>query len=653
MENPFLRRASELLRDDEAFLAIVSPEPVTFHLKRPGESGKLYDRLVLLRGTPGSGKTTLARLFELPTLSTLLRNQSFTGHKELHAALSACRAIEDDEPRVLGCRLPMESDYRDFWEFPYANEVKTGLMASLLQARTVLAWFRHLRAAGIPPDQVELVTRPESQGVLDTIGGTQGKDLLKRAADVENRMYKVITALVAPEESALAAEVGDPYRPFDHIERIRVPAVHGAGGGTRDFIPLAIFDDAHVLHPEQFRALERLLIRRELRIARWIIARFDVLLPEEALAAAIEDRSDGTERPGVKAERETELILLQSSGRRRQQREQFRTVAKSMATRYLRKTQILNDKGLTVLGNVLGETEPILTAGRLGDLEKNVNGTQRRLKVSQPKREGFEKQIRDYWGDKTALPPHIALAMLSVMMHRYNVRRGRTSPSLFESRDDTGEGSAEPMAAEPMISVAANREVYEAAVFQLFHHYDRPYYFGIDNVCDASSENAEQFLHMSGELVEAVATLLARSKSPTLTPAAQHKLLREHGAKIMKEWDFPQDAAVRRVVKRIADLCLEKSLEPNGAVIANAFGIPQAEFDKLAKTAPEVARVLQFAVAYNAITLVPHYTCQDEVWCLLELGGVALLKYGLTLKRGGFIKGAVVQLALFVAEEPT
>jgi hypothetical protein len=80
MENPFLRRATEFLRDDEAFLAIVSPEPVTYFLGRPGKAGTLYDRLVLLRGTPGSGKTTLARLFEFPTLATLLRNESFTGH---------------------------------------------------------------------------------------------------------------------------------------------------------------------------------------------------------------------------------------------------------------------------------------------------------------------------------------------------------------------------------------------------------------------------------------------------------------------------------------------------------------------------------------------------------------------------------------------
>src|SRR3954452_1155702 len=185
MENPFLRRATEFLRDDEAFLAIVSPEPVTYFLGRPGKAGTLYDRLVLLRGTPGSGKTTLARLFEFPTLATLLRNESFTGHKDLYASLCACGAIAEDRPAVLGCRLPLESDYRDFWEFPYPDELKANLMTALLQARTVLGWFRHLRAAGVPAGEVRLVTRPEAHEVLDTIGGVAGELVRARASAVE------------------------------------------------------------------------------------------------------------------------------------------------------------------------------------------------------------------------------------------------------------------------------------------------------------------------------------------------------------------------------------------------------------------------------------------------------------------------------------
>jgi hypothetical protein len=647
MENPFLRRATEFLRDDEAFLAIVSPEPVSYHLERPGSSGALYDRLVQLRGTPGSGKTTLARLFEFPTICTLLRNKSFTGHKDLYAALSACKAIEGEQPRVLGCRLPMESDYRDFWEFPYPNEVKTGLMSSILQARTVLGWFRHLRVAGITPAQVRLITRPESEPVLDTIGGVEGDALVRRAAEVENRIYKVMSALVPPGESDLAAEVGAPYRPFDHIERVRVPALHGERGVFLDLLPLAIFDDAHVLHPEQFRAFEHFLVRRELRIARWIIARFDVLLPDEALAAAIEDRSDTSEYPGVTAGRDTEPILLQSSGRRRKQRERFRSLAKDMATRYLRRMPLLNDKGLTVLGNVLGEGDVGITPGRMRELEERVDATQRRLRIPAQQREGYEEQIKSFWGDKSPLPRDVALAMLNAMLHRFEVRRGRAAgaPSLFEAdAEEAGDGEGES------IVVAANGAVYDTAVFHLFRIYDRPYYYGIDSVCDASSENAELFLRLSAELVEAVATQLARAKSPTLAPATQHKLLRERGSKIMEKWDFPQDVAVGRLVHKIADLCLDKSLEPNGAVIANAYGILQSEFDELPKARPQVARTLQFAVAYNAVTLVPHHSCQKKEWCLLELGGVALLKYGLTLKRGGFVKGNARQLGEFVAE---
>src|SRR5437867_9443692 len=126
MDNPFQRRATEFLRDEEAFLAIVSPEPVTFYLRNPGQAGRLYDRLVVMRGNPGSGKTTLARLFEYPAIAALLRNASLPTYQALVAALGECGAIAEERPAVLGCRLPLETDYRDFWEFPYTDGLKNG-----------------------------------------------------------------------------------------------------------------------------------------------------------------------------------------------------------------------------------------------------------------------------------------------------------------------------------------------------------------------------------------------------------------------------------------------------------------------------------------------------------------------------------------------
>lgn len=123
MDNLFQRRATELLREDEAFLAVVSPEPIKHFLGRSEKVGPLFERLVVIRGTPGSGKTTMGRLFEYRCIATLLRNPDAEVHKPLVDALQACGALAEEAPTVLGTRLSMETDYRDFWEFPYPLEI--------------------------------------------------------------------------------------------------------------------------------------------------------------------------------------------------------------------------------------------------------------------------------------------------------------------------------------------------------------------------------------------------------------------------------------------------------------------------------------------------------------------------------------------------
>ena len=119
MANPFLKRATEFYRDNEAFLAIVSPMPIEIFLSKEKDADYLFDRLVTIIGTPGSGKTTLARLFEYSTLSALLRHRGIETFRPIILALQECKAIEGDRANVLGCRLPLETDYRDFWDWDF------------------------------------------------------------------------------------------------------------------------------------------------------------------------------------------------------------------------------------------------------------------------------------------------------------------------------------------------------------------------------------------------------------------------------------------------------------------------------------------------------------------------------------------------------
>jgi len=636
MENPFQKRATEFLRDEEAFLAIVSPEPVRHFLGAAGREGVLYDRLVLVRGTPGSGKTTLGRLFEFPTLTALLRNRNAQIHKPLVGALSECGAIRDEKPAVVGCRLAMETDYRDFWEFPYPDELKLSLMTTLIQSRAVLGWMRNLASSGIDLGSVSIVPRLDAEAAAESIGGTAASYVQARAKAVEMALYKVVGALVAPPISDLKEAITAAYRPFDVIDRIRITS---AEGEADDYYPLVILDDAHSLHPKQFRGLQHWLARHELRVARWVLTRLDVLHPSEALAAVTEDRSERPELPGITVTREVVEIMLQSGvGDRREQRLAFRRMAKDMANRYLRRMQLFNSRGLHDLTDLLNTDAQALSASKRKELAASATDSRTSLRLPEALSQDLEKRIDSRVAGKKQ-PDDVRLAMLNILLHRVAKRTGQRG--LFE---------------EPSLDtekpIAVDASVADGARLHLLHKYDRAYYVGMDALCDAGSENAEQFLRLAGVLVDSIAAQVVRGRSPSLDAPTQNRLLRETAGEILNHWNFPECRQIRSLVDNLAARCVRVSLEPNAPLGAgaNAYGVPQDEFDSIPDKYPGLARILQYGIAYNVFAFVPRYNCKGREWCLLELGGVVNLHYGLTLKRGGFLEGTADELATIVGD---
>ena len=622
MTNPFEKRATEYFRDDEAFLAVVTPEPLATFFQEPARQDCLFDRLAMIIGTPGSGKTTLARLFQFTTLTTLLRNQA--NYKSLLDTLTACRAINDGQPTLIGGRLPLETEYREFWELPYPEEFKMGLMITLLQARTMLTWLRNLQATDVLLNQIEIVARDDANAALATIGGTLGPDLLEHAQKIESSIYNISAALLPPDIKNIDQQATSAYRPFDVIKSFRI----ANSEHVLEYRPLVMFDDAHSLHPDQFGFLRRWLTRRELKVSRWILTRLDMLTPTEVLSSQQED----TGNSGLNHSREITVIKMQGSEEDRvKKRRAFRKMAKSMAGRYLRQMEIFNRRGLYNLGDLLSSTPEPISSKRCEKLKKDVDDRQLRYGVSAKRRRDLEKMVVEHLtSSEEGLEEDLKLSVLLVLLERY-AKRTPQCDLFAESTDNT----------EPSRPLKVTPGAIDGARIHLLHKYDRPYFFGIDTLCDAGSENAEQFLQLAARIVSRLETLLIqRDQNTMLTSKDQHKLLQEYAFEMMQKWDFPECRLVRRLADGVAVECVAKSLERNAPLNggANAFGIPQEEFNTIPRTNPELARVLQFGIAYNVFVLVSGYKAKNRLWCLIELGGILLLRHGLTLKRGGFLE---------------
>ena len=202
------------------------------------------------------------------------------------------------------------------------------------------------------------------------------------------------------------------------------------------------------------------------------------------------------------------------------------------------------------------------------------------------------------------------------------------------------------------IGIKPKPGIEQGARIQLASQFGIPLYYGPEALFDAGSENAEQFLQMAAPMVDLLRVKTIRRKLRTLNAKEQHQALVNEAERIVRSWNFPESTAVKRIAEAIAGECLQRSMQDSAPLGggASAIGIPMEDFDKIVTSQPDLARVLQFGVAYNVFTLVPNYGTKRRLWCLIELGGAMLIKTGLTFQKGGFVEKRLSHLLEYLQE---
>lgn len=634
MASPFDKRAIEKVRYDEALLPYVAPAPFEMYLRPHAERDALFDRLVIMSGTPGSGKTTMAHLFQLPTLRTL-QDMAETSPQlgDLRQALANCNAYEGKFPRLAGCRLSMEEGYRDCWECPYDAPIRNRLLRALIQSRAMLGWLQGFKDAKIRLEDVRLVGRRGTPGELDSIGGETAQGALERAVAVERAVIKVCGALLPPSLDRFPEELNDSYAPIDLLDRFTAPM----DGRACEIVPLVVLDDLQHLHVEQQRYLIRWFAGRELRIARWMLTRFDSFGPDHILynRPMTQGLTDPNE-PGIQLSRDVLEIRLQSE--RGKSRNEFRKVAQQLCKRYLAQIPVMQTRGATDIRQMLEEHLDDITQAQTRGAEALLDQAVKSSNLPAVWVKDIKEQVEEYLEQRAvrgAEAEVVGKAMSAILVSRQAKKQPQSS--MFDDEPDT---DLEDHIVRPVPAVEHGARIH------LWQRAEVPYLYGFNDLADLANENTERFLDFAGQLVNLLLTRVIRSAEAKLSPRQQFHALRAHAKAMVDGWNFPEADLVRKLVKGIAEECVVKSRESNASLGggASAFGIPMSEYERITQDHPDLARVLQFGSAYNVISLVPDSRAKNKDWCLIELSGPILLLHGLTLQRGGFLERRVSDL---------
>lgn len=614
--NPFYARAAEQLRDAHQFVSTFAAGALDM---LPTAA---WDRLVILRSSPGAGKTSLMRLFTPDNLEWARRRMT---KEPVYGQLQALGAIDSDRSHKLGVLIDLDRDYRSLLDLPIPPDAARRLFFRLLDVRIMVGALRSaliLSDHDFPDDVVDISLRlrdphGRSAAVLERFGGADGPSILSYAQGTERLILRMLDALLATDVSHI---------PDGHNELYSLQLLDDADLVLNDTVieaqPLIMFDDGHRLDRSQRDALLGELRKRRPRLGRWYAERFEALSDQELLSDVGEEGRD--------------IALVDLDAIARTGSNDGRRFQKGRYDRLL--ADVARRRAAPVLTNYAQEQRPFLDlladdrdavmpehSGIIANLQARVIS----LAAAEPRYDSWLEGA----DEKTGWDAAVRWRELEVLILRDQSRQ----------QDLFGEALTETDLTER--SSSALREATALAIATEFR---LPYYAGDHMVMRLGSHNAHQFLNLCGDLFAEMLVDISLGRTPQLSVDRQHRVLRRASEQF---WEtiprtVPNGRDVQAIVREIVEIARTENGKPRmpyppGVTgTALSMGERQRLLDPDYRAAhPAAGRLfaaLASAVANNILHADLDYSVKNSRYMVLYVNRLLCPRFDLPLGLGGF-----------------
>ncbi len=631
--NPFESRASEHQRDVHEFVSTFGPGAIDLL------PSAVWDRLVVLRSSPGAGKTSLMRLFTTETLMWI--SGRYDSSEPVHSLLTKREVLEaDGTPRKLGVLLSLDRDYVSLVDLPIQEVSVDRLFLRLLDSRILISVLRaSLLASGLgfPTDAERFrldasAADARTQAALEKIGGVDGLAIVSFSRRTERQVLDMLDAVLSVELES-GADGHAELLSLSILEECEITV----DGSPLSLQPLLMFDDGHELASRQRRALLDNLRRRRPGIARWYSERFEAMSNQELMQGFGIGGRDLVEI-------DIDHIVRNGVGRR------FTAGQHNRVLSY-----IALRRAAPVLTTYAQESQPFfdfLESPSFAPLPDEFPSLHNALRTRVLEASGSDTRYRR-WVEEADLLTGCDASVRWRELEILIARDKRGQQGLF----------GEPLTGGDLMD-RSSPALREAAALSVATEFGLPYYAGQARLLGLGSHNVEQFLNLCGALFEDLLIDISLGRKPALTAARQDKILRKASEAY---WDsiartVPNGRDVRAIVAEIVRIAVEENKKPTVPYPPGVTGtalrmsdrerLLDVEYRNRNAPAERLFAALASAVAYNVITADLDYSVKGNRYMVLYLNRLLCPRFSLPLGRGAFRERKLSQMLKWVEDLP-